>query len=501
LRFRRWLFHPADRLPVARWFALLSLVALSLFSWRGSPAEEGVHAHAGPLPAGASAPAFAASGSPARPAPGADVSATTVLTPTLFLPIVAREGWLPPDSILGVQLLEKSIGQEAVDKMGEAGARWTRLNFFWSHVESTNTTPDNYKWSAALDESLARLSAEGVSPILTIVGNPSWAASHPAGPTDLVDIGELVEFVTAAVARYGQPPYNVKHWEFYNEPDNGSEYYAGLGWGYWGNEPAAYAAMLAAVYQPIKDVDPEARIVFGGLACDNWTDGGGPFVRDFLDGVLQAGGGKYFDIMNFHYYSLFDPNWAPYGLGIIGKATYLRDKLASYGVDKPLICTETTSMSLDPELQSRYVPQIYARSMAADLSVTLWYHFIDRDDPSPDKPALLHPDLTPKPAYHAFSTVARQLAGVDYVRLLSVSETGSDQIEAHEFALPDDATRIIVAWTHDEQQHEMRLTAGHLVLVDKFGAQTSVTDADDGAIDGSVWVTIPPSPVYLRIPH
>jgi hypothetical protein len=495
LRIRLWLLRHADLLRVVRGFALLCLLALSAFSWRASPADEGLHAHAGLLPP------FPASGSQALSAPARDGSATTVLTPTVFLPLVFRNAWLAPDALLGVQLLGKSIDQEAVDRMGDAGVRWARLSLIWAAIEPANTTPDNYTWPAVFEDSLVRLSAERVRVILTLTGNPSWAASYAGGPIDHVAIAELVEFVTAAVARYSLPPYNVQHWEFYNEPDNGSQFYAENGWGYWGNEPAAYAAMLAAVYQPIKTVDPQALIVFGGLAYDWWTSDGGPFVQEFLDGVLQAGGGDFFDIMNFHYYPPFDPNWEDYGPGIVGKATYLRDKLASYDVYKPLICTETTAVSDDHEVQSRYVPQVYTRSLAADLGVTIWFYFIDRDELGFEKPGLLNPDLSPKPAYHAYWTLARQLATASYVRLLTVPETGSAQIEAHEFVLPWGATRIIVAWTRDEQQHEMWLAADRLVLVDKFGARTPVDDRDDGMFDGRLWVTIPPSPVYLRIPQ
>jgi hypothetical protein len=321
-----------------------------------------------------------------------------------------------------------------------------------------------------------------------------------------VDTSELVQFLTAAVGRYGAPPYNVKHWEIYNEPDNGDKWHALKGgYGYFGNQPQAYYDLLKAVYRRVKRVDPEAQIVFGGLAYDNWNDGenGLPFVRDFLDKVLELGGARYFDYMNFHYYPIFQPAWDPYGHGIIGKATFLRDKLAEYGVDKPFICTEAGMWSDaahggSHELQSRYVAQVYARSAAAELTPTIWYQFTDDDILGTWKFGLVNSDLSPKPSYRAYQTAARQLASTQYFRTLAHDETGTDQMEAYAFLTPSHSTRIIVAWTNDELKHPLVLQTKQVISVAKLGGQTIIDDIDDGVRDGRVELTVGPSPVYLR---
>ena len=114
------------------------------------------------------------------------------------------------------------------------------------------------------------------------------------------------------------------------EPHSARGHDGGGGWGYFGHQPEAYVELLQAVYHPIKSEDAEAQIVFGGLAYDAWTGTGGPFVEDFLDKVLLNGGSDHFDVMNFHYYPVFDKVWAPYGNGIIGKTNYLRRKPAAF---------------------------------------------------------------------------------------------------------------------------------------------------------------------------
>ena len=90
----------------------------------------------------------------------------------------------------------------------------------------------------------------------------------------------------------------------------------------FGHNPQAYVDILSAIYGPMKAADPQAQIVFGGLAYD-WfilspTDG--PFVEDVVDDVLALGGGAYFDVMNFHFYSIHHVRWDACGTGIIGKA-------------------------------------------------------------------------------------------------------------------------------------------------------------------------------------
>jgi len=423
---------------------------------------------------------------------------------SVYLPLLFRNE--PPAVPFGIQVFPGQLDEPDVAMVGEAGARWIRVPFAWSWVEPYNTTPDNYVWPSGpaylyYDEGIADYSSHGIQVILTFAGNPGWAATYSGGPIDKVPIGELVDFMDAAVRHYAAPPYNVRYWEFYNEPDNGIEARAAQGLSWWGHTPQAYAELLAAVYPAMKAAYPEAQIVLGGLAYDWFEEDEGPYVRAFLDGVLDNGGADYFDVMNFHYYPAFRDKWDPYGPGIIGKATYLRDKLATYGVQKPFFCTETSMWSDEfnggsHELQSRYVVQVYARSKAAELLTTIWFWLADTDAYGEYKYGLLNPDLSPKPSYTAYQTLAGQLTDAQYVRTLSPEETGSAEIEAYDFFLLGGSTRIVVAWTNDGLDHDMAFQASQVVVVQKDGSQASSYD-DDG--DGWVHVSIGPSPVYLRM--
>jgi len=422
---------------------------------------------------------------------------TAAASHTALLPLVLKKtGSATP---FGVQLF--AVDPDIVAKSSEVGAGWVRVPFYWAQVEPVNTTPEHYQWPSDFEARLADLSARNIQVILTLGANPWWAATYAGGPIDKVDIGELVQFMEAAVARYGKAPYSIKHWEFYNEPDNGDEFYGERGYGFFGTQPKAYVDTLSAVYRPMKAVDPAVQIVFGGIAYDNWIPEG-PFVQDFLDRVLAEGGGAYFDVMNFHYYPAFRDVWDPYGNGIIGKVTFLQRKLAAYGVDKPFVCTEAGFWSDSAhggsnENQSRYVVQVLTRSMAAEMRALTWFWFIDEVHLGSRKYGLLNPDLSPKPAYFAYQTFSGRMSWVDYVRALAPGKDGSDQIEGYEFDARFSPDRIVVGWTTDGAPHVLMLETSQANVMDKFGGENTVLDGDDGTIDGRVHVSIGPSPVYV----
>ncbi len=307
----------------------------------------------------------------------------------------------------------------------------------------------------------------------------------------------------------------MRYWEIYNEPDNANEVGAEHGgYSYFGNRGAEYAALLDAIYPIMKAASSRAKVVFGGIAHDNFESTGGAFDDEFVDDVLSNCAGPCFDVMNFHYFPFYRWRWEPYGKDVIGKTNYLRSVLARHGFDRPLMCTETTwpeaSFWGSPHLQSRYVVAGLVRGKAAGLVLQSWYAWRDVDS---SMPGILTNDLEPKPAYFAYQTVAKQLDGATYLRMMTPAETGDVNVEGYTFSVPEAGRldRRDVVWFDCPSYHTtpglpadcpgasrtMRVPASVVLVTDLLGVSTQVKDGDDGRADGLVEVKITPDPIYI----
>lgn len=442
------------------------------------------------------------SGSPA----GAEATASY----SYYLPLVQDSNcWEDSIPSHGIQFYSRLDSSDGFYPLVDAGMRWTRVPLSWAAIEPDNTTPDNYIWSS-LDYPVNNASQRGVHLILYIAGQPSWAATYAQGPVTYTT--DIIEFVDALVERYdgdgiedapGSP--KVRYFELYNEPDN---FLVGPakngGWGYWGDNGAGYANLLRTLYPVVKAANPEANLVFGGIAMEPT----GAFNMQFLDDVLAACQGKdCFDVMNFHYYPPFQSNWNSYGIDIIGKANYVKQTMATYGFeDKPVIVSETGYPSGvvwgDDERQSRYVVKVNTRAKAAGMSIAIWYK--NSDSGAWDLPGLLDSELQPKPSYEAFENMAKMLEKANYQHTLTPAETGSDEIEGYSFQVC--GQRRDVAWTEgdswsttlDDPSVPMTVQAETLRVSDKSGNLTLYLDEDDGQDDGLITVIIGGDPLFLE---
>ena len=429
-----------------------------------------------------------------------------------FFPMVLRrDGSRGP---FGIQFYGSLQAATGFTYAAEAKTGWIRLQVLWSNIEPVNTTPANYSWTV-LDASVVAALEQRMNLILTLEGNPSWAASAPAGPVH--NPSDLQEFVGAIVTRYA----NVTYWEFYNEPDNLSAF---------GDRAHLYADMLNAVYPVLKAANPAAHVVMGGIAMD-WCQNingsfdchfgpGGVVTPEFLDTVLANCEQPCFDVSNFHYYPVYRASWERYGRDIIGKANFLRQRTAQLGFNRPVMNTETGWVYADtwgsPELQARYVPKTFVRGMAAGLVATNWYAMIDAD---PSLPGLLggaYPAYVERPAYEAFKRLATLFNAATYQRALAPAETGSSFIEGYVLTTPgatalktwyvvwyDCSSLIVTSPTLPSDcgtRAPYKVRASRIGLYDQLdGPVTYLNDEDDGQTDG--WVTIPggidTNPIYI----
>ena len=122
---------------------------------------------------------------------------------------------------------------------------------------------------------------------------------------------EFAAFAAAAARRYGPggsfwascdcPARPVKVWEVWNEANMAP---------YWTSPSGAeYAALLKAVQPELRQVDPSARVMFGGLAYASSYDGTTRIEPGtYLRAAIESAGAQTFDALALHTYHGGDPS-------------------------------------------------------------------------------------------------------------------------------------------------------------------------------------------------
>jgi len=462
----------------------------------------------------------------------------------VYLPIIYniyKGGNLKEPTVFGVE--SNKVVDTHLDRLNEAGTYWTRRNgLLWSDVQ-----PDEfggYNWGAVsnLEQDMINASRNGMEMILVVRSTPLWAQKYnhlntdpptdfycgPIKQENLVDFGD---FMYAAVDRYSKPPFNVKYWQFWNEPDAAWNYF--YGWptspfGCWGEEKddndyggGYYADMLKVVYPRIKQADVEAQVVLGGLLLGCHPDAPSPcaWQFDFLEGVLKHNGdndGKnYFDITAIHAYdyylgflggfdnSAWDSWWNDEGPVAIKKAQYIRNVLGEYGAsNKKIMVTETALLcgndadgnpfpacnSNDPEFdpdfvatKTYYVAKVYAASIYEDFPATIWFDLRTNWRNS----SLLKNDLSYTDTFWAFQTAKNSLR--DSEKIGKISEPG---VAGYKF---DRGDRIIwLVWSLDGSTHPISLPSEPLAAWDVLNNPVTVTGSTMDVVMEPTYLEWPP---------
>jgi hypothetical protein len=314
------------------------------------------------------------------------------------------------------------------------------------------------------------------------------------------------------VARYHQPPYNVKYWEIWNEPD--VAYSAGsptTSFGCWGNAyddyfgGGDYAEVLKVVYPYMKAADPEAQVMIGGLLldCDNRPEsnyceavGNSTKPPKYLEGILMNGAGNYFDGIAFHAYDYF-PYWEPQlgqylnnnwgsawnttGPVSSAKADFIRDMLAKYGVtgkflmntEAAIICgpnnvepggegCEADPSSPYEQTKARYVTQEYALAIVDELMANTWYALTGWRNS-----ALINYDLTPRPAFIAYAFARTELRDAAFAQEI----TNYPNVRVYEFQRGGHT--IWLLWSLDGGSHAISLPGTPHSIYDYMGTEIS----------------------------
>jgi hypothetical protein len=319
---------------------------------------------------------------------------------------------------------------------------------------------------------------------------------------------DYARFLAALVNRYKG---DVSYWEIGNEPDVDPQLVPSDSpfgcWGktddpYYGGE--RYGRMLQAVVPAMRAANPDVKIVAGGLLLDRpeTIDPSGARPELFLEGMLRSGAASAFDIVAYHAYLYYSSPtsdsdqipgeaWTSLGGRVMGKARYLRDTMARYGVSKPLWLNETgvlsTLSSTDVfESQADMLARIMSRAAAGGIQQVSWYTL---EGPGWRNAGLLDESQSPRPAYTAYQ---QMIAAVGpYGRVISVSDYGTN-VEAYRFVKQRSVVDVVWSRSGSPMQVGVPLGAFRSAVIRNGATPLLSEDATQ------VYVTIGFSPVFIE---
>jgi hypothetical protein len=435
-------------------------------------------------------------------APLVVTEAPLVVTEAPLVTTDAPEIQATPISIFGIEG-NRLTSVEISNASETLGSRWIRRNgALWSRIEPVEGER-NWNSASDLEAWLSAVSADGFEPILIVRSTPDWAQHLPGyscGPVKEEKIEAFANFMHDLVARYSRPPYNVRYWEIWNEPDASSRNMDPESvYGCWGDPEDKYyggrdyGQVLQAVYPRIKAADPEAQVLIGGLLLDCDPNNppiipNGPSdIKDctssrFLEGVLKSGAADSFDGVSYHAYDFYlaemgkygNLNWASTsdttGPSLIAKANYIQDLLDEahlsgkfiMNTETALLCNipgdeQTCSSSEFERTKADYLVQSYVSASQLGLKANIWYSYFGWRSSG-----LVDGNRDPLPAYYAYLHASRQLGEARYTRAVDLAEG----LQAHWFT---SETRIIwVIWA-ESRPVAVTLPVGLSAISDTLG--------------------------------
>lgn len=356
----------------------------------------------------------------------------------------------------------------ALSLMSEAGVKTIRIDFPWSQIESQNDSYDFSHQEFLLD--WAQNYEINIEALLAYCTD--WACEPDN--TSSIDVEQYAEYAGMVASTLGD---RLTYYEVWNEPD-----LSGIFWKPR-SDPAKYGELLKAAYTAIKQNDPDAKVLFGGLAgsCplsmfpDPYCVWGFYLQVKYFHPDID----NYFDIFNIHGYSMwfyFAPEWELPIFEITCPS--LEDKItrAQKLTGKPVWNTEFGWQcephypSLTKQLQAAYLARGYIISAASKAERACWYTFWHEGTGM----GLIDEDWqTIKPAYYALKTLHELLGKL---RPVNVSEKLGLRFWERGYLFFDekDAPKALALWSVAPDAKRDALiklpsTNEHLKVYDMFG--------------------------------
>lgn len=428
-------------------------------------------------------------------------------------------------------------------RMYESGTNYTRT---FLAMEDVQPTPGAiYNWTE-YDHALLEIRNNNIEPIVDLVDPPEWAAFPKCGPFKPGMQDRWLAWVTAAVNRYKNAPWNIKKWIISNEADAylkdpndplGGTY----GGACWGQFVPQYADFLLKTANAIHAADSSAFVISSPLASDGDAS---TFNLNFFEQVIQQTNGASIDAVDavaFNYFELYRQRWDQFGPGVMGKAEGFRQMMQKYGKNRPIVVAETgieqsnnpgTGIVTTPADAAVKVAQILtiaqadrARTDGNGILVADWFTMVD----NASYVGLIQADGTKRPTFDAFRRWTQEMGGAKLVSNQSEPVSGSDPnngptgqacsgvkgttiyfycntLQRYEFSTPVVGTNRIVMWVDRGAKlpaEQYRTSVTRTVNL-PFGDVIAARDINGNPVSftnvsGQAQFTVTDSPIYVDV--
>lgn len=397
--------------------------------------------------------------------------------------------------------------EKTTSLLKDLGVKLVICKLSWADIEVEKGKLSETGWKK-YDEVVDKLTGCGIDVMCLIAAIPEWAKDasdkkprtgmSPKNPKDLAD------FVTVAAKRYKD---KIKRWAFFNSPQSKKHHF----------QPEHLVELYRAGSQAVKGVIPDSIIVMPGL--EGIISKRGPYLEKFL----QAGGGKYVDMYDFH----MNLGGGAHFSAAASETNALKEILRRYGQhEKPIqygaIATPNRAEpkekrvkrlmarsewkpvdfeQITPELQAvRLVTlMIWGRSLGVDR--IFWTRTRDHAPASGPKfeewvarkkkrkpkmrkekgfnrtMGLINSDYEPKPCYHAFKTLIEKLDTATFLKEINIGE------DAKAFVFQKEGKYIAALWTwQGERSLTFGIDAKGVDVTDLYGKIISHIDTSNGKL-------------------
>lgn len=367
------------------------------------------------------------------------------------------------------------------------GVGWGRgILFDWAETE-----PDFQASLAKYRALVEMLGRHDMNYLGGIYFTPSWASGAPKDSEYIVwarTMPDRVDGVEAFCRNIAKAAPAVKYWEVGNECD-----LEGMWKGRYKNFTARnlpaivadYVDFLKAANKGFKEGNSSAKTLYCGIATLN----GGSYPGFFRQ-TLEKGAAPYFDIMNIHYkVSMAETRELLKRFGKADCPVWVTE-LGGYAVGSKSTNGDVEQIVQDVEMSVRQLNDSAAHVFKYDLRN-------DGDSPSDIESnfGLVYRDFSPKPAYVAYATLVRMLAGSVPGRELNVvAQSDRGWLKGFAFRSKRQGKPVNVLWLNAAESAVVTLKTDdrELVFSDSMGTEKTLK-----AVNGTISFPVDNLPFYL----